>query len=271
MSSPRVLLLGGHGKVSLHLTPLLLAKSWNVTSVIRDPKQKDEILKLGEGQKGSVDVFIESLDDVKSDADAQKVLDQVKPNYVVWSAGAGGKGGPQRTYAVDQDAAKHYISSSLATPSVSKFLMVSYIGSRKNRAPWWNDEDWKSAQHVNNEVLPHYFKAKVEADEHLAAAAKKRKDGGDVKFQAINLRPGSLTDDPATGKIKLGKTASRGSIPRADVAAVAAALLARDDTDGWYDLLEGSDDIDAAIDELVKNKHDGIEGEDLERIYSRAV
>lgn len=87
MSAPRVLLLGGHGKVSLLLTPLLLAKSWNVTSVIRDPNQKDEVMKIGEGQKGKVDVLIESLEDVKSDADAQKVIDQVNPNYVVWSAG----------------------------------------------------------------------------------------------------------------------------------------------------------------------------------------
>ena len=87
MSAPRVLLLGGHGKISLHLTPLLLAKSWNVTSVIRDPKQGDEILRLGEGQKGQVDVLIESLDDVKNIEDAQKVLDHVEPAYVVWSAG----------------------------------------------------------------------------------------------------------------------------------------------------------------------------------------
>lgn len=87
MSAPRVLLLGGHGKVALHLTPLLLAKSWNVTSVIRDPKQQDEILALGEGQKGQVNVLVESLEDVKSESDAQKVLDKVKPDYVVWSAG----------------------------------------------------------------------------------------------------------------------------------------------------------------------------------------
>jgi nucleoside-diphosphate-sugar epimerase len=87
MSAPRVLLLGGHGKVALHLTPLLLAKSWNVTTIIRDPKHQDEILALGKDQKGQVDVLVESLEDVKSDADAQKVLDKVKPDYVVWSAG----------------------------------------------------------------------------------------------------------------------------------------------------------------------------------------
>jgi nucleoside-diphosphate-sugar epimerase len=87
MSVPRVLLLGGHGKVALHLTPLLLAKSWDVTSVIRDPKQQDDILELGKGQKGRIDVLVESLEDVKSDADAKRVLDKVKPDYVVWSAG----------------------------------------------------------------------------------------------------------------------------------------------------------------------------------------
>jgi len=87
MSSPRVLLLGGHGKISLILTPLLLKRSWNVTSVIRNPEQKEEILALGQGLEVKVVVLIESLDDVKSDQEAQRVLDQVKPDYVVWSAG----------------------------------------------------------------------------------------------------------------------------------------------------------------------------------------
>lgn len=87
MATPRVLLLGGHGKVSLHLTPLLLARSWNVTSVVRNPDHKDEILKLGEGKKGKVEVLVSSLDEVKNESDAKKILDQVKPEYVVWSAG----------------------------------------------------------------------------------------------------------------------------------------------------------------------------------------
>jgi nucleoside-diphosphate-sugar epimerase len=87
MSTPQVLLLGGHGKVAQHLTPLLLARSWNVTSVIRNPEHEKEILQLGKGKKGKVDVLLSSLDDVKSDADAQAILDKVHPDYVVWSAG----------------------------------------------------------------------------------------------------------------------------------------------------------------------------------------
>lgn len=183
--------------------------------------------------------------------------------------GAGGKGGPSRTYAIDRDAAKHYIKAAVETPSISKFLIVSYIASRRNRAPWWTEEDWKSAQHDNNEVLPDYYKAKVEADEYLAALAKKRNET-DPYFQAITLRPGSLSDDPATGKVLMGKTPSRGAVCRGDVAAAAAALLKRNDTTRWIDLLEGDTEIDTAVDDLIKDKVDCIEGEDLDRIYSLA-
>jgi len=146
--------------------------------------------------------------------------------------------------------------------------MVSYISSRHGRASWWTDDDHKSAIKTNTEILPHYFKAKVAADEHLEALAHKRQSQGDAAFQAINLRPGSLSDDPPTGKVSLGKTKAKGTVSRADVAAVAAALLDREDTRGWFDLLQGDVPIEKAIDELVQNGHNGLEGEDLERIHA---
>jgi dTDP-4-dehydrorhamnose reductase len=85
--SPRILLLGGHGKVALLLTPKLVSRSWNLTSVIRNPDQKATILEAGKNGPGKVDVLIASLEDVKSDADAKNILDQVKPDWVIWSAG----------------------------------------------------------------------------------------------------------------------------------------------------------------------------------------
>ncbi len=127
MSTPRVLVLGGHGKVSLFLQPLLLAKKWNVTSVVRNTEHEAEILALGKDMPGKVEVLVDSLDEVKEVGHAKGVLDKVKPDIVVFSAGAGGKGGPARTKAIDEVAAKAYISASLATPSVKKFLLVSYI------------------------------------------------------------------------------------------------------------------------------------------------
>ena len=82
-----VLLIGGHGKVSQLLTPLLLAKSWNVTSMIRSADQKPTIEQLAHEQPGKLSVLVSSISDVKSEADAKKILDQVKPDWVVWSAG----------------------------------------------------------------------------------------------------------------------------------------------------------------------------------------
>ena len=148
--------------------------------------------------------------------------------------------------------------------------MISYIGSRQNRAPWWTDEDWQRAQHTNNEVLPHYHKAEVEADEYLTAMARKRRGSGDQKFQSIILRPGALTDSPPTGKVTLGKTRSFGRIPRADVAAVASTLLDQNDTRGWYDLLQGQEPISVAIERVVNLGLDCFEGEDIDRIYNKA-
>jgi dTDP-4-dehydrorhamnose reductase len=88
MSATRVLILGGHGKVSLLLTKLLVKEQGcHVTSVIRNPNHRDEILDLAKGQKGKVDVLVESLEDVRSVEQAKQVLKKASPNYVVFSAG----------------------------------------------------------------------------------------------------------------------------------------------------------------------------------------
>ena len=94
-----VLLLGGSGKIAQLLTPMLLKRSWTVTSVIRNPDQVAGLEKLGENQSGKLHVLVRSLEDIKSEDQAKSLLDEVKPSYVVWSAGAGGKGGPERVSA----------------------------------------------------------------------------------------------------------------------------------------------------------------------------
>lgn len=72
--------------MSLLMTPKILARSWNLTSLIRDPAQKAEILELGKDQPGKLDVVVESLE-VKGVEDAGRILDNTKPDWVVWSAG----------------------------------------------------------------------------------------------------------------------------------------------------------------------------------------
>ena len=96
MSAPHhVLVLGGHGKIAQLLTPLLLRRSWTVTSVIRKQEQVSTIEKLGSGLPGKLNVLVHSIEDIGSQDQAAAVLDKVKPDYIAWSAGAGGKGGPE--------------------------------------------------------------------------------------------------------------------------------------------------------------------------------
>jgi hypothetical protein len=85
--NPHILLVGGHGKLSLLLTPKLLAQSWTVTSLIRNPAQSEEILNLGKNQPGKINVIIEDLENIKNVDDAARILQDVKPDWIVWSAG----------------------------------------------------------------------------------------------------------------------------------------------------------------------------------------
>jgi len=262
--SPRVLLLGGHGKVALLLTPKIVSRSWNLTSVIRNPAHRSEILEAGANGPGKVDVLVSSLEDVKSTGDAQKILDQVKPDWVVWSAGAGGKGGPSRTYAIDQDACIAFIRSSISMPSIKKILLVSALNERRGRAPWWDDAFWEEINHTNTQAIPHYYKAKLAADDVLTVLGEQRmkKDKG---FTYIDLRPGLLTDEKEVGKVDLGKCGAKGKgVTRGDVAETAVLLLETEGARGWIDLLGGEEDVKSAVERVVRERVDCREGENLE-------
>lgn len=213
-----ILLLGGHGRISLLLTPLLLTNpSHHVTSVIRNPSHRREILALKETHPdkhpGKLSVLVSSLDDIHTPTDARRVLQQTSPKWIIWSAGAGGKGGPERTHAVDCRAAKCYIAAAVEEGSgVERFLMVSYVSSCRGYRSWWGEEDRRAADKVNLEVLPAYARAKIEADEFLAASSRRWEEeesdgdggqGGERKW-ALCLRPATLTDEGA-GRVLMGE------------------------------------------------------------------
>ncbi|CAN8101612.1 unnamed protein product [Discula destructiva] len=258
--SKHVLILGGHGKVSQLLTPLLLKKSWSVTSVIRAEEQIPAIQKLGESLQGKLNVLVRSIEDVKSDSQAKSILEEVKPDFVVWSAGAGGRGGAERTFAVDRDAAIHFIRAAAATPSVTRFLMVSYLASRRGKPTWWADDAWANALKINNEILPTYYQAKIAADEVLYRESATRGSA----FVGINLRPGTLTDEPASG-VELGKTkTSKGNSSREGVAQTAAKLLEVEGIkNAWVDQLDGPEEFGAAVERVVRESVDAAEGEEI--------
>ena len=162
------------------------------------------------------------------------------------------------------------MTASFASPSVTKFLMVSYLGSRKKQPSWIPDDQWAGIVRTNTEILPTYAKAKQEADEYMTALAARRKQSSSGPFQAINLRPGLLTEEPATRKVELGKTSKgRGSVTREDVAIVADQLLARADTEGWIDLVNGDVPVEEAVEKVATEKIDAVEGEDVDGMVKR--
>ncbi|MFI8632325.1 NAD(P)H-binding protein [Microbacterium sp. NPDC077663] len=191
----RVLIVGGHGKVALRLASLLAARGDAVTGLIRDPSQATDVASTGAvAVIGDVErLGIEELVELLRDTDA-----------VVWSAGAGG-GDPARTYAVDRDAPIRSMTAAQHA-GVSRFVMVSYIGSRSDHGVPAGDP-----------FFP-YAEAKAAADDHLRTTS----------LDWTILGPGPLTWDEPTGLIDpaSGATPGAGRVSRGDVAAVVAAVLA---------------------------------------------
>ena len=87
-----------------------------------------------------------------------------------------------------------------------------------------------------------YVEAKRDADAALRAT--------DLDWTII--RPGRLTDEEPAGLVALGEHVPRASVPRADVAAVLAAVLDRPQTTGrQWNLVAGEDTIAHAIDRAL--------------------
>ncbi|THV08347.1 NAD(P)-binding protein [Dendrothele bispora CBS 962.96] len=243
---PSILVLGGHGKVALRLTKILAAQNHVVTSIIRNQDHAQEIQQLAPPQNPSlVKPVVASIEESDDEA-ARKLMEGI--DWVVWSAGAGGKGGAERTKAVDEHAAKKFMRAALDAPTVKKFLMVSASCARRSPASYWDEEDiatYKKAW----QMIPVYCEAKTNADEYLFEESRKTKK---PDWEDIHLRPGALTDEPGTGKISLGRARQAGSITREDVAAAAAELLQRGNVGGlWLDLIQGEDSVSTAVEKVV--------------------
>jgi uncharacterized protein YbjT (DUF2867 family) len=195
----RIVIVGGHGKVALHLARALTERGDDVTSVFRNPDHVDDVAATG---TRPVVADIETLD-VAALADLLAGHDAV-----VFSAGAGG-GDPARTNAVDRDAAIRVIDAA-GQAGVRRFVMVSYFGAGPDHGV-----------SADNSFFP-YAEAKAAADAHLRAS--------DLAWTVLG--PGRLTLEPATGRIAVGVGAEKGEVSREDVALVAAAALNDDSTIG---------------------------------------
>ena len=211
-----VVIAGGHGQIGLALGRLLVSKRTEraeVRGIIRNPDHAAELEAAGV-TPALCDLEGEAaeLPGIVSGADA-----------VVFAAGAGPGSGDARKGTMDRDGAVKLIEACRAT-GVRRFLIVSSMGANDPQLP--------------GDGFAAYLRAKAQADAALAASG----------LDHTIVRPGALTDDPATGHVQIDQRLERGSIPRADVAAVLAAMLEAPNTIGAsVDLLSGPTAIADAV------------------------
>ncbi|HEX2392531.1 MAG TPA: NAD(P)H-binding protein [Solirubrobacterales bacterium] len=208
-----VAIAGGHGRIALLLGGILVERGNAVWGLIRDPAQEDDLHAFG---VEPVLCDLEAEDDVHS---AVRGADAV-----VFAAGAGPGSGAQRKRTMDLGGALKLIDAA-KDEGVGRYLMVSAMGAANPPTE-------------GGDVFGEYLRAKAEADRALESSG--------LGFTIV--RPGGLTDDPGSGLVRVGSGLERGQVPRADVAAVLAAVLAAPGSVGkTFDLVAGEVPIEQAV------------------------
>ncbi|WP_435745464.1 SDR family oxidoreductase [Microbacterium sp. PMB16] len=208
----RIIVFGGHGRIALLLAPLLAARGDEITGVIRNPDHTAEV------ESGGARALVADVEHLDVDVLAEIIRGH---DAVVWSAGAGG-GSPERTYAVDRDAAERTMDAAQLA-GVRRYVMVSWLGSTADHGVPEDDSFFA------------YADAKWAADEHLRG----------TELEGTILAPGTLTFDAPTGQIQIDPE-GRGAVSRADVAAVIAEALTQPCTIGRT-IRFGNGDADSAV------------------------
>src|SRR6195952_5022218 len=210
----RIVIAGGHGKIALHLAQQLTGAGHEAISLIRNPAHADAVTVAG----GEPVLF-----DLEQSSAAELAEHLAGADAVVFAAGAGPNSTAARKLTVDRDGATLLLAAAQLA-GVSRYVMVSAMGA-------------DSFDPDSEEIFQVYLRAKSEAD------AAVRESGLDWTI----VRPGGLTDDPGTGKISVGGTVDRGTIPRADVAAIIVSSLGGLAVGKQFEVISGQTPIADAL------------------------
>jgi uncharacterized protein YbjT (DUF2867 family) len=211
-----VAIAGGHGKVALHLARALRESGDEVRSLIRRPEHADDVREAGG------DPVVCDLEAAGAGAVAAAIEGA---DAVVFAAGAGPGSGSERKETMDYGGAVKLIEAAKSA-GVARYVIVSSRGADPD-AP-------------GDDTFAVYLRAKGKADAELAASG----------LEHTIVRPGGLTDEPGTGRVRL---VAEGDISREDVAAVLAAVLHEPRTVGLtFELVGGDEPIPDAIAALIR-------------------
>jgi uncharacterized protein YbjT (DUF2867 family) len=207
-----IVIAGGHGKIALLLERLLADEGHTVRGLIRKPEQGQDLQEQG------ATPVVADLEELDVDALAEVVG---SADAIVFAAGAGPGSGPQRKWTLDYAGAVKLMEVARRN-GIDRYVIVSSMGAD----PEAQDDGGFGT----------YLRAKGQADQKLVESG----------LAYTIVRPGRLTDGPGTGAVAID--AGRGSIDRADVAAVLAEVLDTPGTAGvTFDVIAGPTPIPEAI------------------------
>jgi uncharacterized protein YbjT (DUF2867 family) len=216
----RIVIAGGHGQVGIRLGRLLAERHHTAVGLIRSPAQIADLraVRMVPIVVDLEEASVEEVSGVLTGADA-----------VAFCAGAGAGSGIPRKDTVDRGTAV-LLADACERAGVERYVLLSSMGVDKVR-------DGAAPEGVD-EVFVAYLRAKLAAEEDLR--------GRDLTWTI--LRPGRLTDEPATGRVELAASVERGDVSRDDVAAVLAAVLETSAAAGSVlELVGGDVPVDEAV------------------------
>jgi uncharacterized protein YbjT (DUF2867 family) len=216
-----VAIAGAHGQIALRLARLLAAEGDRVIGLIRNPDHAAEVSRAG-AVPVRCDLERASVEEI---ATATQGADAV-----VFAAGAGPGSGGERKLTMDRDGAIKLLGAA-TTAGTARYLMISGAGVEN---PPGGDE-----------VFAVYLRAKAQADAALQASDR----------EWTILRPGGLTDDAGTGRVRIDSAPFSGPVSRDDVASVLARLLTDSRSVGRVLYLSsGAQSIEQALDEVLGSR-----------------
>jgi len=210
----RIVIAGGHGQIARQFCSLVAANGHETVGMIRSAEQIPDLEKLG------IEAAIIDLENT----DVEEMTEVVRgADVVMFAAGGGADGNAARKETVDKGAAI-MLADAAEAAGVRRYLMVSAMGT-------------ETADPDSKDVMQVYLRAKQAADDDIRSR--------DLDWTVV--RPGRLTDDVPTGRVRLGDL-ERGSVTRGDVAHVLAEVVEADQTIGrTFDVLGGDEPVKDAV------------------------
>jgi uncharacterized protein YbjT (DUF2867 family) len=213
-----VLVAGANGKTARSLVRMLVEDGHKVRGLVRKEEQLPEVER-----DGAEPVLVDLEEEVEGAV--RRAVEGC--DAIVFAAGAGPGSGAARKETMDYGGAVKLIEAA-ERHGVRRYLMLSAMGAADPES--------------GSEEMRPYLSAKARADERLQSS------GLDYTI----IRPGSLTNEPGTGRIDAAPSLGRrGEISREDVAAIFAVTLEAENTFGkTFEALSGDTPIRETIAEI---------------------